>query len=132
MLLPPFRGPGAVTGLDIADEEGYVEVDATMKAQGADRVYAVGDCVNFSGPKMGHMAVQQAFVAAANLTAELKGQKPSKVYNHELMLVIDEGGGESIYLHKGLWDDEPSVVKQGRFWNWAKRVHDRFWIARHS
>ena len=132
MLLPPFRGPGAITGLDIADEEGYVEVDATMKAQGADRVYAVGDCVNFSGPKMGHMAVQQAFVAAANLAAELKGQKPSKVYNHELMLVIDEGGGESIYFHKGLWDDEPTVVKQGRFWNWAKRVHDRFWIARHS
>ena len=28
------------------------------------RVYAVGDCVNFIGPKLGHMAARQAEVAA--------------------------------------------------------------------
>ena len=132
MLLPPFRGPGAITGLEIADTEGYVAVDRTMKAPGAENVYAVGDCVNFGGPKLGHMAVHQAIVAAENVAAELRGDQPSRVYNHELMLVIDEGRQDSIYLHKGLWDDDPAVVKQGRFWTWAKRVHDRFWLARHS
>jgi sulfide:quinone oxidoreductase len=132
MLLPPFRGPSAVIGLDITDDEGYLNVDRAMRVQGAERMYAVGDCVNFTGPKMGHMAVQQANVAATNVAFELKGLEPQPLYNHEIMLVVDEGGSESIYLHKGLWDNDPAIVRQGRFWTWAKRVHDKYWRAKHS
>jgi len=132
MLLPPFRGPAAVTGLGFTDSEGYINVDRAMRVQGVERIYAVGDCVNFSGPKMGHMAVHQAEVAAANVALEIAGLQPLPTYNHEIMLIIDEGGQESIYLHKGLWDNEPMIVRQGRFWTWAKRVQEKYWLARHS
>lgn len=132
MLVPPFRGPGPVTGLGITDEEGFIAVDRTMRVQGVERMYAVGDCVNFAGPKMGHMAVNQAEVAAANVALEIDGLDPISFYNHEMMTVIDEGGGDAIYLHKGLWDNEPATVRQGRFWSWAKRVHDKYWLASHS
>ena len=77
-----------------------------MRVEGVDRMYAVGDCANFSGPKLGHMAVQQAAVAAANVSLEIAGLAPIPGYDHEMMLVIDEGGGEAIYLHKGLWVDD--------------------------
>jgi len=130
--LPPFRGPGAVRDLGITDEEGYIGVDGAMRVQGVKRMYAVGDCVSFSGPKLGHMAVHQGEVAAANLAQEIKGLEPIATYNHELMLVIDEGGEDTIYLHKDLWVDEPATVRQGRFWDWAKRVHEKYWLARHS
>lgn len=132
MLLPPFRGPGAVRDLGITDNEGYIGVDSAMRVQGVERMYAVGDCVNFNGPKMGHMAVYQGEVAAANLALEIKGLEPIAAYDHEMMLVIDEGGQDTIYLHKGLWVDEPTIVRQGRFWNWAKRIHEKYWLARHS
>jgi sulfide:quinone oxidoreductase len=132
MLLPPFRGPGALRGLGITDDEGFIGVDWAMRVQGVERMYAVGDCVNLGGPKMGHMAVHQAEVAAANVALEIEGLDPVSSYNHEMMLVIDEGGGDTIYLHKGLWDDEPAIVRQGRFWSWAKRVHDKYWLATHS
>jgi sulfide:quinone oxidoreductase len=132
MLLPPFRGPGAVIGLGITDDEGYIGVDWAMRVPGVENMYAVGDCVNFSGPKLGHMAVHQAEVAAANVALEIAGLDPVASYNHEMMLVIDEGGGDTIYLHKGLWDDEPAIVRQGRFWSWAKRVHEKYWLARHT
>lgn len=107
-------------------------MDGTMRVTGIERMYAVGDCVNFSGPKMGQMAVRQADVAAANLAAEIEGHEPVSSYNHEMMLVIDEGGGDSVYAHKDLWVDEPSTVKQGRFWSWAKRVQQKNWEAAHS
>jgi sulfide:quinone oxidoreductase len=132
MLLPPFRGSAAVIGLGITDDEGYIGVDWAMRVPGVERMYAVGDCVNFSGPKLGHMAVHQAEVAAANVALELAGLDPVSSYNHEMMLVIDEGGGDTIYLHQGLWDNEPAVVRQGRFWSWAKRIHDKYWLASHS
>jgi len=76
--------------------------------------------------------VQQAEVAANNLEREIHGKAPDAVYDHEMMLVIDEGAGETIYLHKGLWRDERASVHQGRFWSWAKRIHERYWMALHS
>src|SRR5437868_5117150 len=99
MLVPPFEGTSALAGTGLTDAEGYVRVDHTMRAIGVERMYAAGDAVYFSGPKMGHMAVRQAEVAAANLVAELEGGGPVAEYNHEIMLVVDEGGGDSFYLH---------------------------------
>jgi sulfide:quinone oxidoreductase len=132
MLLPPFRGPSAVIGLGITDDEGYINVDQAMRVQRVENMYAVGDCVNFRGPKLGHMAVHQAEIAAKNVASQMKGHEPASLYNHEMMLIMDEGGQESIYLHKGLWNDEPAIVRQGRFWTWAKRIHEKYWLAKHS
>lgn len=131
MLVPPFQGPGAMASTGLTDKDGYVAVDDTMRVRGAERVYAVGDCVSFPGPKMGHMAVNQAEVAARNLAAEIKGDALDAEYRHEMMLVIDEGGADSLYFHKALWDEEAEpTVRKGRFWSWAKRVQERYWLAK--
>ena len=132
MLVPPFRGSSAAHYMGVTDDDGYIHVDATMRVSGHERIYAVGDCVGFSGPKMGHMAVRQAEVAATNLIAEIEGREPIANYIHELQLVIDEAGSEGLYLHKDIWTDEPASVRQGRFWSWAKRVQQRCWEVTHS
>jgi sulfide:quinone oxidoreductase len=132
MLLPPFSGSSAMSHLGFTDYDGYVNVDWTMKVIGAERVYAVGDCVNFAGPKMGHMAVNQGQVAAANLAAQIAGRDPVAHYDHDMMMVLDVADGDSIYFHKDLWSDDPAQVRHGRFWGWAKRVHEKFWEAMHG
>ena len=133
MLVPPFRGSSAASYMGVTDEEGYVEVNSNMRVVGHDRTYAVGDCVAFPGPKMGHMAVQQAEVAATNLAAELEGREPSAIYAHEMRFVIDEiGGGNGLYVHKDGWGNEPATVRQGRFWSWAKQMQQKYWEVKHS
>lgn len=132
MLIPPFRGAGAVRGLGITDSHGYVLVDKTMRVPGIEGMYAVGDAVSFGGPKMGHMAVRQGEVAAANLAAEIKGRAPEAEYDHEMRFVIDGGGRDSIYMQKKLWADESAIVRQGRFWSWAKRVQEKYWQQQHA
>ena len=131
MLLPPFQGSSAASYAGITNDEGYINVDVTMRANGEERIYAVGDCVNFSGPKMGHMATRQAEVAARNLAAEIHGLEPVAKYSHELRLVIDEPGNNSIYLHKEIGKEGPATVKLGRFWSWAKRAQQDFWELTH-
>ncbi len=131
MLVPPFRGSSAASYMGTTDHEGYLKVDWTMRVIGHEAIYAVGDCVNFAGPKMAHMAVRQGEVAAANLAAELAGGEPVSHYSHEMRLVIDDSGDDSIYLHKDLWSDEPGTLRQGRFWNWAKHVQQRYWERSH-
>jgi len=132
MLIPPFQGPGEAIDTGIADQNGYVRTDCWMRVTGADRMYAAGDAVNFPGPKMGHMAVLQGEVAAANVAAGIEGRELAAEYNHELMLVIDEGGKDSIYLHKKLWEGGEPDVRQGRFWGWAKRSHAGYWPRLHA
>ena len=132
MLVPPFRGSSAASYLGITNDEGYIHVDSAMRVNGLERTYAVGDCVNFDGPKMGHMAVRQAEVAASNIAAEIDGRAPVSRYQHKLRFVIDEVGPDSLYVHKDLSTDEPATVRQGRFWSWAKRVHERYWEVSHT
>lgn len=131
MLVPPFRGSSAASYVGITNSEGYINVDWTMRVVGHDRSYAVGDCVNFDGPKMGHMAVRQGEIAAANLAAEIEGHQPVSHYQHEMRLVIEGVGRDGLYLHKDLWADEQATVRQNRFWSWAKRVQQRYWERSH-
>jgi sulfide:quinone oxidoreductase len=129
MLVPPFRGSSAASHLGITNEEGYINVDSTMRVAGTERIYAVGDCTNFDGPKMGHMAIRQAEIAATNLAAEIDGRAPFSHYQHQMRFVIDEIG---LYVHKDLPTDRPASVRQGHFWSWAKRVHEKYWEVSHS
>jgi sulfide:quinone oxidoreductase len=132
MLVPPFRGSSAASYMGTTDDEGYINVDWTMRVIGHERIYAAGDCVNFAGPKMGHMAVRQGEVAGTNLAAEIDGKEPLSRYSHEMKFVIEGAGGDSLYLHKDIWSDEPATVKQGHFWSWAKRVQQKYWEISHS
>jgi sulfide:quinone oxidoreductase len=132
MLIPPFRGSAAAQYLAITNDEGYINVDWAMNVIGHNRMYAVGDCVNFAGPKMGHMAVRQAEVAAANLAAQVMGREPVSHYEHEMRFVIEGAGRDTMYLHKDLWTDESASVRQGRFWNWAKHMQEKYWQVSHS
>jgi sulfide:quinone oxidoreductase len=132
MLVPPFCGPSPVLYTGLTGAEGYVRVAADMKVVGEERIYAAGDCVSFPGPKLGHMAVRQGEVAAANLRAEIEGRAPDAVYDHELTLVIDTSDHDSILLHQELWTDEPGDVSSSRFWSWAKRQQERYWKATHD
>lgn len=134
MLVPPFEGRTFINrlGEEAADADGYARVNGKMQVNGLEKTYAVGDIVAFSGPKFAHMAVRQARVAADNILAEIKGEEPCAEYYHEINMVIDAGGADSIHLHYGIWDDKVFSLKRGTFWSWAKTVHDRFWLARHN
>jgi sulfide:quinone oxidoreductase len=131
MLLPPFQGSPAASHVGITNSEGYINVETTMRVVGQNRIYAVGDCVNFAGPKMGHMASRQGEVAAANVIAEIEGREPVTHYLHEMKLVIDEGGSDTLYLRKNIGNSQYSV-RQGSFWSWAKRAQEEYWGFAHS
>jgi hypothetical protein len=75
--------------------------------------------------------VRQAEVAAANLAAQIEGHAPVSNYSHEIRMVLDVSGRDTIYLHKDIWTNEPATVRQGRFWSWAKRVQEKYWETAH-
>jgi len=132
MIIPPFVGPSPVVHAAPTDIEGYVRVDQTMCVAEAENMYAAGDCVSLSGPKMGHMSVRQAEVAAENVADRINGRAASATYQHELLSVIDADSADTMLLHKDLTTEAPATIKQGRFWAWAKRGQEELWLKRHA
>lgn len=129
MLVPPFRGHLFLNNMGVGDEFDFLIADERMRVPHFSGVYAVGDIVDFSGPKLAHIAVRQAEVAAANIVSEIKGEEPNAFYYHEIATIIDEGGADSIYLHYGIWDESLYRLKKGRIWSRIKRIHDKLWRA---
>lgn len=132
MLLPPFRGQALLNPLGVSDDFDFVIADEYMRVPHFAGVYAAGDIVDFSGPKLAHMAIRQAHVAAENIVSEINGKPPKEAYYHEIATIIDEGGADSIYLHYGVWDEILYNLKKGRFWSWTKEIHDTLWQVFHA
>jgi len=131
MLIPPFQGQEMIKNLGIADESGFASVNKFMQIAELPQIYVVGDCTALAGPKLAHMAVRQAAVAAKNIASEIKGEQPDEVYHHEISTIIDQGGADSIYLQYGIWNDELYRLQEGTLWSWVKSIHDRYWQAVH-
>jgi sulfide:quinone oxidoreductase len=110
MLLPPLVGPSAVRGMGITDQDGFIHVNRNMRVDGVARLYAVGNCVSFPGPKMSYMAVSQGEVAGANLAAEVESRDVQAEYDHKTMLALDQAGQDSI-LSKHFWMNKVRVHK---------------------
>jgi sulfide:quinone oxidoreductase len=132
MLLPPFRGQARLKENGITDDLNFVEVDEFMRVKRMHDAYAVGDIVSYPGPKLAHIAVRQAQVAAANIKSEIEGEEPDELYYHEIDSIIDQGGADSIYLHYGVWDENLYRLKRGTIWGLVKRVHDKIWRSRNQ
>ncbi len=127
MLLPPFRGQAMVGKHGFTDESDFVVVDNFLRVQNMEKVYAVGDIAAFTGPKLAFMAVREAQVAAANIVSEIHGGIAKEIYNHDIALIIDEGGDDAIFLHYGIWDDTLRGLKTGKMWSRMKNKHNQLW-----
>src|SRR6185369_15501090 len=42
------------------------------------------------------------------------------------MRVIDTRGADAIFLRKDVGRSEPATIRQGRFWRWAKKIHEMY------
>ena len=127
MLLPPFRGQAMIGKHGFTDESDFVVVDNFLRVQNLEKVYAVGDIASFTGPKLAFMAVRQAQVAAANILSEIQGGIARKIYNHDIALIVDEGGDDAIFLHYGIWDDTLHGLETGKMWSRMKNKHNQLW-----
>jgi hypothetical protein len=49
-----------------------------------------------------------------------------------MMLVIDAGGNDAVFVHKNLWSNDDANIQHGRFWGWAKRKQEQYWKVKHA
>ncbi|MFC6087289.1 NAD(P)/FAD-dependent oxidoreductase [Sphaerisporangium aureirubrum] len=70
--------------------QGQVPVTETLNVHGYDHVYAIGDITDVAEAKMAGYAMQHAEVVAQNITAQLRGERPTGAYQpspHPMILL---------------------------------------------
>ncbi|RJL24472.1 NAD(P)/FAD-dependent oxidoreductase [Bailinhaonella thermotolerans] len=64
----------------VATPRGHVRVRETLNLDGHDHIYAIGDITDVQEPKMAANAMRHAEVVAENILAQVRGERPGKVY----------------------------------------------------
>jgi sulfide:quinone oxidoreductase len=113
LSVPPHRVPTIVVEAGLAQQGGWVKVNARTLETSFDGVYAVGDVTGIpmaNGqpvPKAGVFAEGEGEVVAERIAASLAGREPEATFNGEGFCFLEVGNGEAM-LVRGNFLAEPA------------------------
>ncbi|MDA8284652.1 MAG: FAD-dependent oxidoreductase [Actinomycetota bacterium] len=100
IVLPPYSGnPVVKASPGLGDEQGFVPTDTTMRHLDFEHVYAAGDAAALSMPKLGHIAVMEAAVAAAAIRQDLTGEGDVPPHRPEVFCIANRGGHDATLIY---------------------------------
>ena len=116
IAVPPPRGADVVIYSGLGDQDGYVPTDkGTMKVQGQEGVYAIGDATNIPISKSGVVAHLQSVVVAHNIVADMRKKDDLLEYNGRINCPMEVGHHKAIFVSATYAsppiDQTPSLVK---------------------
>ena len=116
IAVPPHHGADVIVDSGIGDQEGYIPTDkGTMKVQGQERVYAIGDATSIPVSKSGVVAHLQSVVVAHNIVAEMQQSPDLLEYNGRINCPMEVGSRKAIFVSATYTspptDQTPSMIK---------------------
>ena len=139
LAVPPHRTASIVAGSGLANDGGFMPVDAATLATQADRIYAIGDVtqIPIAGgkflPKAGVFAKAQAIVVANRIADEMAGREPSATFDGHGSCFVDMGDGVAAFATGDFYASgapEVSLRRPSRRWHLAKVAFEKYWLAR--
>ncbi|MGZ5827275.1 MAG: selenide, water dikinase SelD [Xanthobacteraceae bacterium] len=111
------------TGLSL-DDDGFIKVDAMLRAAGRDDVFAAGDTISFTPralPHSGVYAVRAGPILAENIRRTLTGKSLQKFRpQHEALYLVTTGKRHALGARNGI------VVEGDWVWRWKDWIDRRF------
>src|SRR6516165_6218194 len=148
MVVPPFLGADVVKTSGLGNPKGFINVKDTYQTIEYPNVYSVGIATAVNAPwtsanavgvpKTGFPAETMARVAAANIAAQIKGERPTREENFgdiPAVCIMDAGNnGVVILADKMLPPRKHGVMIPGPQSHAAKSAFERYflWKARHG
>ena len=98
IIIPPYIAPKVLRDCDLGDERGFVPTDKEMRHLDYANVFAAGDITALAQPKLGHIAIIQAGIAAATLLKELGEDVVIPAHDLEVFCIMNMGGHEATLI----------------------------------
>lgn len=117
IVLPDWQPHSFMKNLPIADEEGFVITDLTMRNPDYPRIFAAGDAAALTVPKLGTLGDMQARIIALQIAKDLGKVSPEKAdepFRPEVICMGDMGRNKAFYIHSDVWyGGKTSIMKIG-------------------
>ena len=143
--IPPHRSPKVVRDSGLANDAGWIPVDAKTLDTKYENVFALGDVTTIPLPgrfnpenplvlpKAGVFAHKQAEVLAHNLVVEITGKGSPRSFDGFGGCFIELGNGHAGYGEGNFYSSQaPDVTlhSPARRWHWAKELVEKYWLWR--
>ena len=130
VLIPPHKGAQVIIDSGLGETAaGWLPTDRqTLKVQGHEGIYAIGDATNLPVSKSGAAAHFEADVVVENLLAELRGEAVTHRYNGKVMCFVETGGLAATRL---LFDytHPPLPPQPNLYYHLQKALFNRFYFS---
>jgi len=116
IAIPPHRGARVVSESGLGDDYGWIRADkCTMKVDGHDDAFAIGDATSIPVYKSGVVAYLESRVVAANIAAEVEGEESEFEYDGRINCPMEVGNRRAIFVSATYQsppsDQSPSLLK---------------------
>jgi sulfide:quinone oxidoreductase len=127
IMVPPHRGADVIIKSGIGDADGWIPTDKnTMRIQGYENAYAIGDATNIPVSKTGVTAHLEAMVAASNIASSIRRRAQLYKYNGRINCPFEMGSGKASFV-VGSYDMPVKEIQPSRIRYAMKKAFARFY-----
>ena len=133
IIIPPYRGPDVITSSSLGDSRGFIKTDDEMRHKIYRDIFVVGDVNADSMPKLGHIAIMQADVAAAAIIKEMTNHGEVPKPKPEIFCIMNRGSdGATVILSDTLFGGHRDIAYSGRLASTFKWGFDSYYFYTHG
>ncbi len=126
--IPPHRGADLIGASGLGDKGNWVPTDKyTLRAEGQNDIYVLGDATNIAISKAGSTADYEAETVAQSVASQARGIAPSTRYEGRVYCWIMTGLSQATYIKFDyLHPPHPPTPSFSHYWN--KMIYNRvYW-----
>ena len=128
--IPPHRGDELIKSADLGDGEWVETNKQTLEATRAENIYAIGDAADVPTSKAGSVAHYESCVVADRITSQVRGRKPTEIYDGKTICFIDGVDGDKATFLQFEYGEKPEPLKESRLLHWAKHSYNEaYWLT---
>ena len=128
--IPAHRGAQVIADSGLGDEGGFIPTDRhSLKAEGYNNIYVLGDATNLPISKAGSTAHYEADVVAENIVSELRGIMPSHHYDGKVFCFVEAGLNSATYVSFS-YAKPPAPTPPSEMIHWFKLAfNEMYWLS---
>ncbi|WP_048600931.1 NAD(P)/FAD-dependent oxidoreductase [Rubeoparvulum massiliense] len=127
--VPAHQGAPVIINSKLGDEDGFIPTDRyTLKMEGSNNIYVVGDATNLPISKAGSTAHYESEVVVPNIVSSILGIPETKRYNGKVACFL-ENSLEDASMITFDYNHPPQPAPTSELLHWFKAVYNEvYWL----
>ena len=102
IILPQYKPHAFLKESGLCDEAGFIPTDKQMRHLDYDTIFAAGDATALSVPKLGHIAIIQADIAAKTIATDLGKKVEIPAFEPAVLCIMERSNMQATMIYSNV------------------------------